>query len=151
MFETPANRDALAVFINKISQGKQVYVIKNIPVDPEVLPPDSLIKRHYSMEGGKVEIINRTSPMAAYTAEFGSINIALQQIATATNAKQISPTDYWCASGSCPSLDSNGFPLYLDNGHITATYSRRAAIFIDQTLKPSKKAKGIEVDCPLMN
>lgn len=138
LLEVTSNRVALGDFIHKISSGKQIYIVKNIPVDPEILPPDALINRHFSFEGGKVEIINRSSPIGTYESEYGAVNIALQQIATGINATLISPTDYWCTNDLCPSLDEAGFPLYMDNGHITASFSRRAAIFIDQTLTPSR-------------
>jgi peptidoglycan/LPS O-acetylase OafA/YrhL len=139
-FEDAGKRINLADFLNQLSSGKQIYIIRNIPVDPENLPVDSIINRRLSVAGGKLEFVNRSSPMETYKTRFGSIDMALQKIAGATNATLISPTDYWCVNDSCPARDNNGYPIYMDSGHITASFSRTAAIFIDQTLDPNDEA-----------
>jgi len=72
--EEAAGRIALAGFLKKISHGKQVLIIRNIPRDPENLPPDSLYIRRLSAEGGKIEIIKRVSPMSTYGSTFGGVD-----------------------------------------------------------------------------
>ena len=58
----------------------------------------------------------------------------LIQLAISINATIIDPLDTFSLNGMVPIFDVEGNPLYKDSGHITASYARAKASFIDATL-----------------
>ena len=60
-----------------------------------------------------------------------NVTIRLRAVAARTGAIIIDPTDYFCSESKCPTVSSDGMPLYTDDQHLRASYARRAAVFID--------------------
>ena len=57
----------------------------------------------------------------------------LKYISEVTGATFINPFDYLCDFDKCP-ITRQGLPLYRDNNHITASFARSNALFIDELL-----------------
>jgi hypothetical protein len=62
------------------------------------------------------------------------VHTKLIALAMSTGAKIINPLDTFCVDRICPITDKEGNPLYKDSGHITASYARARASFINHTL-----------------
>jgi hypothetical protein len=79
---------------------------------------------------------------------FHQLNAALRAIAQRHGATVLDPFDTLCANGRCPLVDRHGAPTYKDTAHITATFSREAAAFIDVTLGTVKPAPAASPPAP---
>ena len=135
LFEDEGNQKRLIDFLNSLSQGKTLFVVRNIPIDTGNLPPDALIVRSLSASGGVLELRPRVSTMDTYHRRFKEIDAVLRRVGSVTQATLVSPTDYLCSSGICPAIDEQGNFLYIDDGHLAASYARRAAVYLDPILK----------------
>jgi len=63
---------------------------------------------------------------------------ALGQVAANVDATLINPFDYLCPEGKCPAL-VNSSNLYIDDGHLRASYAAEMATFIDETIDHPKR------------
>lgn len=131
----PANRTRLANFLSALSKGKSLVIFRNIPADPGNLSPDAQVSRGLSLRGGTMALHPRVSTVDSYNQRFKDIDAELRQIAQMTGAALVSPVDHLCASGTCPAVDSEENFLYIDAGHLTASYARKAAVYIDPLLE----------------
>jgi hypothetical protein len=60
--------------------------------------------------------------------------VRLVDIARAAGARVIDPADWLCGKTLCPGETGDGDPIYMDGGHLRASYAREHAAFMDQTL-----------------
>jgi len=141
LFEDEGNQKRLVDFLNSLSQGKSLFLIRNIPIDSKNLPPDALIIRGLSASGGVLELRPRVSTIDTYNNRFKDIDVVLRKVGGATQASLVSPTDYLCPLGICTALDERGNFLYIDDGHLAASYARHAATYIDQFLEKQSNPK----------
>jgi peptidoglycan/LPS O-acetylase OafA/YrhL len=58
----------------------------------------------------------------------------LRAIAAASGAIVVDPTDYFCDNSICPTMTSDGQPVYSDSNHIRPFYVKQKALFIDRIL-----------------
>jgi peptidoglycan/LPS O-acetylase OafA/YrhL len=130
----PGNRAKVVAFLKSLSKGKRLFIFRNIPADPTNLSPDAQISRGISLRGGTIALHSRLSTVEAYEGRFREIDAQLRQIANQVDATFVSPVDYLCPFGTCPAVDSDGNFLYVDAGHLTASYARKAAVFVDPLL-----------------
>lgn len=130
-----ATQIKLATFLKSLSKGKQLFILRNIPADPSNLSPDAQVSRGLSIHGGTLTLHPRTSTVEGYKQRFKEIDAQLQHIASITSAKLVSPVDYLCPLGTCPAVDEEDNFLYIDAGHLTASYARKAAVYIDPLLE----------------
>lgn len=128
------NQAKIVNFLKSLSKDKSLYIFRNIPADPTNLSPDAQISRGVSLQGGTIALHPRISTAKAYEHRFKDIDAHLRQIASQTDATLISPVDYLCPLGTCPAVDAEGNFLYIDAGHLTASYARKAAVFVDPLL-----------------
>lgn len=59
---------------------------------------------------------------------------SIRAAAQAAGADYIDPTAYLCPDGRCPLYQDNHNGIYKDESHITASYAREHAIFMDKTI-----------------
>jgi hypothetical protein len=130
----PGNLAKVVNFLKSLSKGKRLFIFRNIPVDPTNLSPDAQISRGISLRGGTIALRSRTSTVEAYERRFKEIDAQLRHIAKQVDATFVSPVDYLCPLGTCPAVDAEGNFLYIDAGHLTASYARKAAVFVDPLL-----------------
>jgi peptidoglycan/LPS O-acetylase OafA/YrhL len=130
----PGSQDKIVIFLKSLSKDKRLYIFRNIPADPTNLSPDAQISRGISLQGGTISLQPRISTVDAYEQRFKDIDAHLRQIAGLTDAILVSPVDYLCSLGTCPAVDAQGNFLYVDAGHLTASYVRKAAVFVDPLL-----------------
>jgi hypothetical protein len=98
-----------------IESGKKVYLILDNPFGEE-LAPRSLVSRSF-FNGVKVRTTPLSKDKAVQRAEPARSRII--GIARRTGAKIIDPFDYLCDQETCPSLSSDGTPIYKDYDHLS--------------------------------
>lgn len=122
---TPEANELIKDIKNLISLGKKVYIISTPPRNPKFDPTaiarglifPSAIFSDILIKKSEIQDINSLNEMKLITRESGAI--------------LINPYDYFCDDKNCPYF-LNNIPLYTDHTHMTASYSRRAAVFIDE-------------------
>lgn len=134
LLAAPENQQKLSRFLGTLSEDRALFIFRNIPADPENLSPDAQISRGLSWAGGTMALHPRVSTTARYNERFQEIDAYLTKIADATQATLVSPVDHLCPVGTCPAVDAQDNFLYIDAGHMTASYARNAAAFMDPLL-----------------
>jgi len=132
-----ARDHALNEFKNLISQlvqeDKGVFVILEIPRSP-TYDPKRLLPIGLSRLEGKAWR-SRDNPSKSDMLSYnGDINHRLADIAIRLGAKVINPIDYLCNKDVCPASTSEGRFIYRDSDHLSATFVRQSATYIDAIL-----------------
>jgi peptidoglycan/LPS O-acetylase OafA/YrhL len=130
-----ANQRHFAAKLRSIAARKAVYLILNVP-SGESLAPSSMFSGSRLGELTTKPLTSVHFDFARFTADYREINRLLSDAAVASGAIVIDPIPYLCPGRVCPVLNGNGTPLYLDSGHMTRSYVKNAATYIDQTLVP---------------
>jgi hypothetical protein len=58
----------------------------------------------------------------------------LRHIAATNGAIVIDPSEALCPEMTCPAADARGLPIHLDSNHMTQSFVRDRATFIDAIL-----------------
>lgn len=127
------NIDSISSNLMDVFNGKNIYIILTMPSGDE-LDPNSMFK---GSRFSSLQILPRNDfdLLKFQNLTFTDHN-KLYTISKNINAILINPIDYLCQNNVCPVIDTSGRPLYKDSKHMTSTYSREGAIFIDGTLMP---------------
>jgi peptidoglycan/LPS O-acetylase OafA/YrhL len=115
--------------------GKRVFLILNIPLSTDRHTNTNPISR---LERGLFYISPTRAtafPLKDWLNVDGTLMDRLRRIASATGAIVLDPADAICPNGNCALIHGDGIPTYKDGCHLTATYSRENATFIDQIFK----------------
>lgn len=121
---------------NEILKKKKIYFILNMPSGDELDPKNMF-------EGSRLSNLTPKKLDTVYfnkdnfLKKFSFVHYQILQIADNIGAEIINPLETLCPS-ECPVFDSNKRPLYLNSNHMTSTYARISAKFIDKTLEPLK-------------
>jgi hypothetical protein len=111
-------------------QGKSVWLVLNMPSSPRLMP---LLSLRRSIAGGTSFV-----PLALDRAEFertwNPIKAKLVAAAKSAGANVIDPLPLLCDATQCPGQSADGVPLYMDGGHLRASWVREHATFLDATL-----------------
>ncbi|HEY6456412.1 MAG TPA: acyltransferase family protein [Steroidobacteraceae bacterium] len=108
--------------------GKRVVVLSSSP-------------RGYAFEPGRMvdrsRLIPRVKPAqivyrAAMVAFLSPIDRRIRAAAQKAGVEILDPDDWLCTATVCPTVDSDGRPLYQDGTHIRATTARDEATGLDQ-------------------
>ncbi len=128
-----ANRvvDFKSMILKLIAQHKKVYVILNIPSSPNTDPMSRLDRGLFFARPSTVE----SFALQKHENKVGDSMARLRELAEDAGAIVIDPTETFCPGGQCMLLDKNGVPTYKDSGHITATFAKENAAFIDRIFK----------------
>lgn len=111
--------------------GKQVFVVLNIPIGPEVDPRSML---HRSFLGIELKV-GPPVQLSALVSRYGVFEKKLKDTALEAGAKVIEPIDYLCANNVCPIVNAGGDPIYMDATHLRPSYVRKHATFIDPVMR----------------
>jgi peptidoglycan/LPS O-acetylase OafA/YrhL len=119
---------------NEIHNKKKIYFILNVPsgneLDPKNMFNGSRLKKLVPKEIDTL-FFNKKNFLKKFSVVHGQII----KIANNIDAEIIDPLKILCPK-ECPVFDLNKRPLYLNNNHMTSSYSRSSAKFIDKTLEP---------------
>ncbi len=134
-------RQSMAAFIRSFSTRKKVFIVLNIPTGNELAPTSMFVgSRLGHLQLKPLESVR--FDRKAFDLRMQPVRAELAQIASDGGAVLIDPVEHLCGPDSCPVFGADGSPLYLDGGHITRTYSKRAAQYIDPTLEPTTAELG---------
>ena len=123
--------EALEDMIQKIRmQGKNVYLVLNIPVDP-IQDPKSEMTRAF--DGISTTI---ATPLLAseFRSRYGSFLLQLREVGQEAGAIIIDPLDFFLADGSYPRL-INGKHIYKDSCHLRPSFVRDDVTYLDGTVR----------------
>ncbi len=115
------------------SQGKQVYLLLNIPPGPE-FDPHNLIKRSLSNFTLKPRLSGGIS-VEEYRKRTEQISPKMIEVARRSGAILLDPTDYLCHDGWCDAVTADGDPIYQNNDHLRGSFTRTHPEFIGQVFK----------------
>jgi peptidoglycan/LPS O-acetylase OafA/YrhL len=112
--------------------GKRVYILLSNPTGIAYNPRSMLANRlrdrdqkKPALKISKQEFLSRSVPTTG----------RIRNIAKRVGAIVIDPVDYMCGATSCPTVSTDGKPIYTDEQHLRATYARDFAAFIDSVFK----------------
>lgn len=133
-----------------VREGKSVYLILQIPVDPRI-DPHQMIKRHLFDLNITVntEALDKDKTVQAIE----SVDSLLRQIASETGATVIDPIDALCGVEACPTVTAAGDPIYADAGHLRPSYVRENIKFLDELIRadtrrpPALSVRAVHVPC----
>jgi len=117
----------------KLFPNKKIFIILTMPTGDE-LDPSNMIEGSRLGSLQVKNLKNTTFNINGFLKLVNPVHTKLIALAISTGAKIIDPLDTFCVNGICPIIDKDGNPLYKDSGHITASYARAKASFIDITL-----------------
>lgn len=123
---------ALKTLITDLKRlNKTVYLILNIPIELSQSPSGKIRRKLFKpWQAAMAPSFNKQ----LWLSESRAMTANLLDIASTTGAIVIDPVQQLCPQGQCIILDSEGNPCYKDMAHLTASYVREKAGFLDQIL-----------------
>jgi len=137
LLDNPAIVASFEARLSSVPRGKATFIILNMPAGLEfsltsLLSGSRLNRLEYRPDAD--HFVDET----AARAPFPRLDAILREIAARQGATVLDPFDSFCSDSKCPLIDRLGTPLYKDTAHITASYARESARFIDLTLTAGK-------------
>lgn len=120
--------------LRRVGKGKTIVIILSMPVGA-VLDPNSMYLGSRFGNLTTKNVTNVNFDLKAFQEKRSFVHAQLEKTAASVGGYTIDPIRYLCPSGRCPIFDSNGVPLYKDSEHMTYSYAKDHAIYIDSTLK----------------
>jgi hypothetical protein len=113
------------------AKHKKVYLLLDNPTDKS-FPPAHLLKGH---RWGQISVDQSVSPVP-WADEQARLHERMRQIALRAGAQVIDPIPTLCPDGQCIRLTIDGRPIYRDSDHLTASYAREYARYMDVLAQP---------------
>lgn len=115
--------------------GKQVFIILS---NPELKAFDPV-----TMLPSRLPGVNTKPPRLFVTrdevlAKTGAVTERLRTVASESGARVLDPLEVLCKGARCPTVWSNGVPVYIDNSHMSASFVRSRASFVDSVFAKVK-------------
>lgn len=99
------------------------------------LDPKYIIHRNFINFPNVFKLRNDGVDKKILDSRYCMIQQDLERVAKEAGAIIIKPMDFLCKDNKCESLDTQGNAIYKDDCHLCATFSRKHAAFIDQTVR----------------
>jgi peptidoglycan/LPS O-acetylase OafA/YrhL len=129
--------DALEAILKSLAgSGKKVYLLLDNPTGPQ-FAPKRLIEG--SRLGTPTVSATRT---AALSQEEAKLDARLRRIAASSGVEVIDVTAHLCQDGQCLRSMPDGTPVYTDDQHLRAGYTRHFANYLDPILLGDRKEAG---------
>jgi hypothetical protein len=118
-----------------VTRGQRVFIVLSNPTSPLFIPrfPAHIRLALHLPKDFSADTAPRldAGPFEAFAAPV--IN-RLRDIAAQTGARVVDPRSTLCDRMTCPAVDSDGIPLYLDSNHLNEHGARERAAFLDEIL-----------------
>ncbi len=114
-----------------VNQGKRVYLVLQLPLDP-AFPPRQMIRRTVFSPGFRLDV--RPAERATIARNIDPFVSRLVQIARDTGATVIDPMDSLCDIKTCAAVTPSGEPIYHDSWHLRQAYIRESVSYLDETV-----------------
>jgi hypothetical protein len=122
-----------------VKQGKEVYIVLQIPVgkglDPRLMIQRELGSLTFNVVAGPVKRSDVNHQLAPTTAK-------LVEIANRHGVGVIDPLDTLCNEEECPTVEPDGSPIYRDEGHLLPSYVRAKVRYLDYAVRADRKGPG---------
>jgi len=129
--------------------GKRVYLILPAPFGPQ-FDPHQMIRRTFKSPAFRLEAAAPT--VKGIDALSKPVAVRLREISAGTTTVLIDPTKWLCNETVCPTVVTDGRPIYRDMIHISPWYARERLRFLDQVVleNPSKDSArhGLRANSP---
>lgn len=131
MLDDPKLADSFRDFLHSIPSGTRKYVVLGIPNGKGFGPADLLEgSRLHELRYRPAEFRNAADARAS----LAKLNALIRGIAEAEGATIIDPFDTLCKGDDCRVATPDGRPAYKDRSHLSASFARAHADYIDRTL-----------------
>ena len=140
--DSPGTERAFEDFGRTLSRlrasGRRVFVLLSNPTSPR-FDPGYLFPRAVRFSLRLPDRIGAGAMTRAvddrrYEAYVAPLTARLRQIAAASGAIIIDPGAALCPQMSCPATNERGLPVHVDSNHLTGSFAREHATFIDTIL-----------------
>ena len=102
--------------------------------DPGYLFPSRVRLSLHLPERITVDPSRRSVDDRQYESYVAPLMSRLREIAAASGAVVIDPSGALCPEMTCPATNARGMPVHLDSNHLTNSFARDHATFIDAIL-----------------
>lgn len=138
LLDDPAAVASLDARFASVPAGKRVFVILNIPSGMEFSPVSLISGSRLGQLEFKADAGQVVSEALA-REKYSRLHQVVAQVAARHGVVVIDPFETMCNAGMCALVSPQGVPLYKDTAHLTASFARGAATFVDVTLRPAKR------------
>lgn len=140
--DSPGTRRALEDFGRTISRltasGRRVFILLSNPTsprfDPRYLLPAAARLSLRLPDRISVDDEKRSVDAREFESYVAPLMAALREVAARNGAIVIDPREALCRGMTCPATNALGMPVHVDSNHVTATFARDHATFIDGIL-----------------
>ena len=140
--DSPGAQAAFDEFARQVSRlvrsGRRVFIVLSNQTSPRfdpltLIPARARLAPHAPL---RIEFdpSSRSVPVRPYEAFAAPVVSKLREIAAATGAQIVDPTDTLCDPMACATTSTDGRPLYMDSNHVRPFFARERAVFLDQML-----------------
>lgn len=120
------------------ASGRRVFILLSNPTsprfDPRYLFPSMARLSLHLPERISVGASLRSVDDRQYETYVAPLMGRLRDVAAASGAIIIDPGEALCPESTCPAANARGMPIHLDSNHLTASFVREHAAFIDEIL-----------------
>ncbi len=121
--------------LTTLAATKTVFLLLDNPLGHRFDPYSFLARNHFT----RSIATDQTDPAAAIPAAQRLLREELLKLAARIHVRVLDPDASMCRGGRCARLMSDGAPIYLDTGHLSAAWVVRHADFMDQVLAPLRR------------
>ncbi len=107
--------------------GKKVFVVLDIPTGP-ALSPAAMVDR---LRGKRRDMADAGIDRAGMQRSIEPVIPRIRELAQRNGAVVIDPVDWLCGRDSCPVTAPGGDPIYMDEGHMRASFARNEVRYLD--------------------
>ena len=133
-----AFEDFRRTILRLTASGRRVFILLSNPTsprfDPRYLFPSTARLALRLPDRIRVEPTERSVDDRRYESYVAPLMGRLRDIAARSGAIVIDPSGALCPQMTCPATNARGMPVYLDSNHLTTTFAREHATFIDAIL-----------------
>lgn len=135
---TRALEDFGRTILRLTASGRRVFILLSNPTSPRfdpgfLLPAGARLSVPVT-DRIRVDEGKRSVDAGRFEAYVAPLMSRLRQIAARSGAIVIDPREALCTGMTCPATDARGLPVHVDSNHLTATFAREHATFIDGIL-----------------
>jgi peptidoglycan/LPS O-acetylase OafA/YrhL len=116
---------SLEKFIQELSKKYTVYLVLDNPDMPQLKPGYIINRLTYR---GPSDL----PATALIPHEQAALNRELRAIGQSSGAEIIDPLPHLCPNEKCVRISHDGKPIYMDADHLTATYVKEKAVYMDK-------------------
>jgi peptidoglycan/LPS O-acetylase OafA/YrhL len=140
--DSPGAQAAFDEFARQVARlvrsGRRVFIVLSNQTSPRFDPLTMIPARVRLAPRAPLRFefdpSSRSVAVRPYEAFAAPVVRKLREIAAATGADIVDPTDTLCDPMACATTSADGRPLYMDSNHVRPFFARERAVFLDEML-----------------